>query len=153
MFSELTLSPGFSMLLVVRKHHRITVATLICSQAWCEKSIESKVKIAGCATVARTTLNEMQKLHKSRYKLIGKVLSSFSQHMNYFNMNNVGPEIFRSWTHWALIGERKTSGIEPYRQERRPRNISGHTTEEVKREVRSILLQPTFDFMDEHVSH
>jgi len=81
------------------------------------------------------TLNEMQKLHKGRYKLIGKVLSSFGQHINYFNMNNKGPEIFQAWTHWALTGEWKTSGIELYRQERRPRNISGHTTEEVKHEI------------------
>ena len=94
--------------------------------------IESKVKIAGCATVARTTLIEMQKLHKGRYKLIGKALSLFGQHNNYFNMNNMGQGIFWAWTHCALTGERKTSGIEQYRQERRPRNISGHTTEEVK---------------------
>jgi len=52
--------------------------------------------------VARTTINEMQKLHKGRYKLIGKVLSSFGQHMNYFNMNNMGRGIFHAWTHWAL---------------------------------------------------
>jgi len=38
----------------------------------------------------------MQKLHKGRYKLIGKVLSLFGQHMNYFNMNNMGPKIFRA---------------------------------------------------------
>jgi hypothetical protein len=52
----------------------------------------------------------MQKLHKGRCKLIGKVLSSFSQHVNYFNMNNMGPGIFHAWTHWTLNGERKTSG-------------------------------------------
>jgi hypothetical protein len=46
--------------------------------------------------VARTTLNEKQKLHNGHYKLIGKVLSSFGQHMNYFNMNNMGQGIFRA---------------------------------------------------------
>jgi len=48
--------------------------------------------------VARTTLNEKQKLHKGRYKLIGKVLPSFGQHMNYFNMTNMGSGIFQAWT-------------------------------------------------------
>jgi hypothetical protein len=46
--------------------------------------------------MARTTLNEIQKLHKGRYKLIGKVLSSFGQHMNYYNMNNMGLGIFHA---------------------------------------------------------
>ena len=40
------------------------------------------------------TPGKMQKLHKGRYKLIGKVLSSFGQHMNYFNMNDMGLGIF-----------------------------------------------------------
>jgi len=44
------------------------------------------------------TLNEMQKLHKGCYKLIGKVLSSFGQHMNYLNTTNMGLGIFRAWT-------------------------------------------------------
>jgi len=37
-----------------------------------------------------------KKNHKGRYKLIEKVLSSFIQHMNHFNMNNMGPGIFRA---------------------------------------------------------
>jgi hypothetical protein len=59
----------------------------------------------------------MQKFHKGRYKLIGKFLSSFGQHTYYFNVNTLGLGIFRAWTHWAVYGERKSSGIERYRQE------------------------------------
>jgi hypothetical protein len=106
------------------KNELLEVKVTIDFQRQCHKNLIS-VQCVNCSGRLVTTNFEIP---ASKFQLWCQAPNTCNFSMNYFNMNTLGPGIFRAWTHRALNGEWKTSAIEQYRQERKPQNISGHTT-------------------------